>query len=181
MYNLSVINKTESEKEFDQGDESDKSDHEDESANSNNEDDDSDSDKDSDAEEDQTAGFEIRAHDTDLEQPQPELQSYSPSVTITSHKDTNLTVVPLLDTIQETQEDNPADKVMESPPTTTITTPTMAKELMSKELLKKAIQSQFEELVKLICRVWAKTAVSDFVQPCLERIVLDVIKKNPVY
>ncbi|GJZ18389.1 hypothetical protein Tco_0554512, partial [Tanacetum coccineum] len=130
------------------GDESDKSDHEDESANSNNEDDDSDSDKDSDAEEDQTVGFEIRAHDTDLEQPQPELQSHSPSVTITSHKD-----VSRLEKHEKKLND-------------------LAQINHAKVI---------EDSVKANMPKFGPKAVSDFVQPCLERIVLDVIKKNPVY
>ncbi|GJS49998.1 hypothetical protein Tco_0600119 [Tanacetum coccineum] len=148
------------------GDQSDKSDHDDESVDSDNGDDVNDSDKDSDAEEDQTTSFEIRAHDKEPEQPQPEPQPHSPSVTITSHEDVNrylndlpevemvellnepmytesttLTVVPILDTIHETQEDDHVDNVKESSPaTTTITPPTKTNKKRAKTLLKKAIQ-----------------------------------------
>ncbi|GKF57464.1 hypothetical protein Tco_0171001, partial [Tanacetum coccineum] len=112
--------KTKSDKDCDHGDDSDKSYNEDESVDYDNDD----SDKDFDDYEDQTTGFEICAHDKEPEQTQREPQSYSPSVTITSHEDvsrylidppkvqmtellnepmytetTTLAVVPLFDTI----------------------------------------------------------------------------------
>ncbi|GJW76136.1 hypothetical protein Tco_0137818 [Tanacetum coccineum] len=184
----------------------------------------------------QVTSFKIRAHDKDPRQPQPELQSHSPSVTITSNEDvsrylndppevqmiellnepiytetTTLTVIPLLDTIHETQEDNFVDKVMESPPATTITItpPIKSNKKREKSLLKKAIHRQDDsrktimqsleehaqklnalaqinhaeaivDSVKANMPKFVSQAVSNFVQPRLERTVLDVIKKNLV-
>ncbi|GJU77433.1 hypothetical protein Tco_1274503 [Tanacetum coccineum] len=160
IWNSTNDDKIESEKDSNNGDESDNSDHGDEN---------DDSDKDSDAGEDQTTDFGIFVHDKEQVQTQPELQPHSPSATITSHEDvswylndpsevemtellnkpmytesTTLTVVPLLNTIHDTQEDNHVDQVTESPPaaTTTITLPTKTNKKQAKNLLKKAIQRQ---------------------------------------
>ncbi|GJU57579.1 hypothetical protein Tco_1235345 [Tanacetum coccineum] len=57
-------------------------------------------------------------------------------------ENTTLTIVPLFDTIHETQEDDSADQVMESPSAVaaTITPPTKSKKKRANKLLKNAIQ-----------------------------------------
>ncbi|GKA34288.1 hypothetical protein Tco_0720717 [Tanacetum coccineum] len=153
--------------------------------------------------------FEIRAHDKEPEQPQLEIQYHSPSVTIMSQKDvsrylndphevqitellnepmytetTTETVIPLLDSIHETQEDNPVDKVMKSTPdtTTTITPPTNLEEHEEKLNAHAQINhtKAIRDSVKANMPNFVPKVVSDFVLPRLERTVLDVIKKNPV-
>nr|GEX49832.1 hypothetical protein [Tanacetum cinerariifolium] len=149
----------ESNSDYEHGDESDKSDNDDEGAESKNDE----SDKHSDDDEEQTVDFMLKPHDKEPEQIQPEPQFQSPSVTTTSvddvsrylndipelqmtevlnaplyTKSTTLTVTPLFDTIQETQE-NPAKNVIETPPATP---PTRTKKKRAKTLLKKEIKKK---------------------------------------
>ncbi|GJV35031.1 hypothetical protein Tco_1407508 [Tanacetum coccineum] len=134
--------KAESERDSDNGDDNDKSNNEDESVDSENDD----SDKDSNDDDDQAANFEDISRC--LNDP-PEIQMTELLNEPLYTKSTTMTVAPLLETIQETQED-PAENVIKTPPFKT-------------------------QVPKLLPK-----AVSNFVQPRLERTVLDVIKKNLV-
>ncbi|GJU58574.1 hypothetical protein Tco_1236340 [Tanacetum coccineum] len=175
--------KTESDKDSDNGDDNDVSDNEDENKDSDDVDNVNDFDKDSNVENDQTVDFVIRPHVKEPVQEQLEPQPHSPSVTITSHED--------VQTIQETQED-PAENVIETPPATP---PTKTNKKRAKTLLKKAIQKKndWKKAVKQRLEDHEKRlnalsqdnnllpkADSDFVQHRLEGTVLDVINKNLV-
>ncbi|GKA79614.1 hypothetical protein Tco_0786210, partial [Tanacetum coccineum] len=127
-----------------------------------------------------------------------------------------VTVVPLLDTILEVQEEAPIDQAIDYPPaTTTITPPTKSKKKRAKTLLKRVIRQkndskksimqkigEHEQKLNALAQInhaeaikdsvqanvinkvknqlpkYVPKAVFDYVQPRLERTVLDVIKKN---
>ncbi|GKD21770.1 hypothetical protein Tco_1223473, partial [Tanacetum coccineum] len=128
--------KTESDKDSDLRDDIDKSNNEDESVNSDNDD----SDKDSDDDKDHDLVFVIRPHDKETVKTPKEPQFDSPSVIITSANDsTTLTITHLLETIQVSQEENPAKNVTETPPATT---PTKTKKKWEKTLLRKGIEKK---------------------------------------
>ncbi|GKB94111.1 hypothetical protein Tco_0980248 [Tanacetum coccineum] len=180
--------------------EHDKSDYE--SANSDKDDSNKDSDK------DQAADFVIRPHAKEPELKQSEPQLHNPSVIVTSFNNVNrylvdltdvqmsellnqpsytqttiVTVTPVLDTIYETQD--------ETPPATPST---KAKKMLDDheqilnalsqvnqdDTTKKSVQTNVVKEFKTQVPKLLPKVISDFVQPRLERMVLDVIKKNPV-
>nr|GFC20618.1 hypothetical protein [Tanacetum cinerariifolium] len=83
LWNSTVVDKIESERDSDIGDDNDKSDNEEESVNSNNDE----SDKDYNNDEDQAGDFVIHLHDKEPVKAQKEPQLHSPVVTTTSAED----------------------------------------------------------------------------------------------
>nr|GEU88240.1 hypothetical protein [Tanacetum cinerariifolium] len=163
IWNSTNDDKTESDKDSDNGDDNDVSDNEDENKDSDDANNVNDFEKDFDAENNQNADFVIRPHVKEPLQAQPESQPHSLSLTIISHEDVRrylndppeiqmtellnkplytesktMTVAPLLETIHETQEDH-VENVIETPPATP---PTKTKKKRAKTLLKKAIQKK---------------------------------------
>ncbi|GJY01690.1 hypothetical protein Tco_0359842 [Tanacetum coccineum] len=100
-------------------------------------------------------------------------------------KSTTMTVAPLLETIQETQEDPAKNKNNWK-----IAVKQRLEDHDQRwndlsqdnhvEVIKQSIQANVVKEIKTQAPKLLPKVVSDFVQPRLERTVLDVIKKNPI-